>query len=133
MDQRQKLWHGLWENDQVGALDAITDPAHVFGALKDVKTGRIYGLGVRLDRTSFKWPGQSPTAIMSFRSPDGLRPGKDLKPFVNKVVFNSCALFISDNLGTQINGLGHIAHSEDAQIYNGFKIRDVPTEWVTSC
>ena len=58
--------------------------------------------------------------------------GKDLKPFVNnpnKVAFNSCALFISDNLGTQIDGLGHIAHGEDAQIYNGFKIRDVATDF----
>jgi kynurenine formamidase len=97
-----------------------------------VKSGRIYDLGVRLDRTSFKWPGHSPTEIMSFRSPDGLRRGKDLKPFVNnpnKVAFNSCALFISDNLGTQIDGLGHIAHGEDAQIYNGFKIRDVATDF----
>jgi kynurenine formamidase len=120
------------KDDQVGALNAITDPAHVLRALKDVKTGRIYDLGVRLDRTSFKWPGHSPTEIMSFRSPEGLRRGKDLKPFVNnpnKVAFNSCALFISDNLGTQIDGLGHIAHGEDAQIYNGFKIRDVATDF----
>lgn len=120
------------KDDQVGALNAITDPEHVLRALKDVKTGRIYDLGVRLDRTSFKWPGHSPTEIMSFRSPDGLRRGKDLKPFVNnpnKVAFNSCALFISDNLGTQIDGLGHIAHGEDAQIYNGFKARDVATDF----
>ena len=120
------------KDDQIGALNAITDPAHVLRALKDVKTGHIYDLGVRLDRTSFKWPGHSPTEIMSFRSPDGLRRGKDLKPFVNnpnKVAFNSCALFISDNLGTQIDGLGHIARGEDAQIYNGFKIRDVATDF----
>jgi hypothetical protein len=120
------------KDDQVGALNAIINAAHVLRAPKDVKTGRIYDLGVRLDRTSFKWPGHSPTEIMSFRSPDGLRRGKDLKPFVtnpNKVAFNSCALFISDNVGTQIDGLGHIAHGEDAQIYNGFKIRDVATDF----
>ena len=47
----------------------------------------------------------------------------------NKVAFNSCALFISDNLGTQIDGLGHVSHGEDSQIYNGFKIRDVATDF----
>jgi kynurenine formamidase len=120
------------KEDQIGALNAISDPAHVLRAVRDVKIGRVYDLGVRLDRTSFKWPGHSPTEIMSFRSPEGLRRGKDLKPFVNnpnKVAFNSCALFISDNLGTQIDGLGHIAHGEDPQIYNGFKIRDVGTDF----
>ncbi len=120
------------KQDQVGALNAITDAAHVLRALRDVKQGQVYDLGVRLDRTSFKWPGHSPTEIMSYRSPDGLRRGKDLKPFVNnpnKVAFNSCALFISDNLGTQIDGLGHVSHGEDSQIYNGFKIRDVATDF----
>lgn len=120
------------KDDQVGALNAITDPAHVLRALREVKSGKVYDLGVRLDRSSFKWPGHSPTEILSFRSPDGLRRGKDLKPFVsnpNKVAFNSCALFISDNLGTQIDGFAHITHGEDAQVYNGFKIREIGTDF----
>ena len=29
------------KDDQVGALNAITDPAHVLRALQDVKTGRV--------------------------------------------------------------------------------------------
>ena len=35
-----------------------------------------------------------------------------------------CALYISDNLGTQIDGLGHITSGEDNHWYNGFKESD---------
>lgn len=120
------------KDDQVGALNAISDSAHVLRALRDVKTGRVYDLGVRVDRTSFKWPGHSPTEILSFRSPEGLHRGKDLAPFSGggkRIGFNSCALFISDNLGTQIDGFGHITRGEDPQFYNGFRIREHGTDF----
>ena len=81
-----------------GALNAVTGPEHVLKALRAVKTGRVFDLGVPLDRRSYKWPGHSPTEVMSFRSPEGLKRGKDLGPFAadpKGLGFHSCALFIS--------------------------------------
>ena len=60
-------------NDELGALNAITSPAHTLAALRTVKTGKVYDLGVPIDQDSFKWPGHSPTQIMSFRSPAGVK------------------------------------------------------------
>lgn len=109
-------------NDEVGALNAINSPDLILRALRDVKKGRIYDLGVRLDRTSYKWPGHSPTEIISYRSPEGEKRGTD-NPFAahpRKLGWHSCALFISDNIGTQIDGLGHITTGDDNHWYNGF-------------
>lgn len=120
------------KTDEVGALNAITSPALVLRALRDIKTGRIYDLGVRVDRTSFKWPGHSPTEILSFRSPGGLTAGRDLAAFPSKdrnLTFHSCALFISDNVGTQIDGLGHITKGADNHWYNGFREAEHGTDF----
>jgi kynurenine formamidase len=109
--------------DEVGALNAITSPAHVLAALKGVSKGRVYDLGVRVNRTSFKWPGHSPTEVLSYRSPEGVKRGKEVEAFVNNrqgLAWHSCALFISDNVGTQIDGLGHITTGRDNHWYNGF-------------
>ncbi|MBK9166421.1 MAG: cyclase family protein [Bryobacterales bacterium] len=118
-------WGWVWgPDDEVGSLNAITAPDLVLRALRDVKKGRVHDLGVPLDRQSFKWPGHSPTEIMSFRTPVGVKLGKDIPGFANHpqgLAFHSCALFISDNLGTQIDGLGHIVTGADNHWYNGFK------------
>ncbi|MBI1788954.1 MAG: cyclase family protein [Acidobacteria bacterium] len=113
--------------DEVGALNAVTSPAQVLRALREVKTGKVYDLGVRIDHTSYKWPGHSPTAIISYRSPEGVKRGRDIAGFTDhpkKLAFHSCALFISDNVGTQIDGLGHITTGADDHWYNGFRERD---------
>jgi kynurenine formamidase len=120
------------KDDQVGALNAIADPASVLRALREIQTGRVYDLGVPLDRRSYKWPGHSPTEIMSFRSPEGLKRGKDLAAFAanpKQLAFHSCALFISDNVGTQIDGLGHITRGADNHWYNGFREQDHGTDF----
>jgi kynurenine formamidase len=112
-------------DDEVGALNAILTPERTREALAAVRTGRVFDLGVPLDRESYKWPGHSPTSIMSYRSPEGVRRGADISGFgeahPRKLAFHSCALFISDNLGTQIDGLGHITTGDDNHWYNGFK------------
>ena len=111
-------------SDEVGALNAINSQELILRALRDVRTGKVYDLGVRVDRTSYKWPGHSPTEIMSFRSPGGLTVGKDIGGFAEgsrNLGFHSCALFISDNVGTQIDGLGHITKGADNHWYNGFR------------
>jgi kynurenine formamidase len=112
------------KTDEVGALNAIKSPESVLKALRSVRTGRVYDLGVRVDRTSYKWPGHSPTEVMSFRSPGGLTVGRDIAGFGQPgrdLAFHSCALFISDNVGTQIDGLGHITKGTDHHWYNGFR------------
>lgn len=112
------------KQDEVGALNAINSPAQTAASLAAVKKGRVYDLGVRVDRSSYKWPGHSPTEVMSFRSPEGVKTGKDIAGFVNhpkQMAFHSAALFISDNVGTQIDGLGHITKGADNHWYNGFK------------
>ena len=113
--------------DEVGALNAVTAPAQVLAATRSIKTGKIYDLGVPLDHTSYKWPGHSPTSIISYRTPFGVKTQKDVAAFANHpkgLAWHSCALFISDNLGTQIDGLGHITTGPDDHWYNGFKEKD---------
>ncbi len=108
--------------DEVGALNAITGPEHVRRALSDVKTGKVYDLGLLVDRRSYKWPGHSPIEVMTYRSPHG--EGLDEQPIMppeSGMRWHSCALFISDNVGTQIDSLGHIVYGEARHWYNGFK------------
>src|SRR5262249_17477475 len=105
-------------------------PATVRAALGLVKQGKVYDLGVGYDRLSFKWPGHSPGEILSFRTPEGVKRQGDFKPAVDpklnpgKIGWHSCALFINDNVATQIDGLGHVTVGEDNHWYNDFKEAD---------
>lgn len=127
--QRGKGWGPFGKDDEVGALNAM-NPASVRAALGLVKQGKIYDLGVPFDHTSYKWPGHSPTVIMTFRSPEGIQRQGDFQAAVDpqsnpeRIAWHSCALFINDNVGTQIDGLGHITEGADHRWYNGFKEAD---------
>ncbi len=121
-----KGWGAVWgKDDEVGALNAMTEESKL-AALQLVKTGKVYDLGVTYSRNSYKWPGHSPGEIMSFRSPEGVKRQGDFAPVVDAVgnparmAWHSSALFISDNVATQIDGLGHITAGEDNHWYNGF-------------
>ena len=122
---KDKGFGWVWgRDDQLRAIQAVLSPDRVLNAVQSVKKGKVYDLGVPLDRHSYKWPGHSATSIVSFRSPVGVKTEKDIGVFtghVSKLAFHSCALYISDNLGTQIDGLGHITKGEDNHWYNGFK------------
>lgn len=115
-------------DDTTGALNAILTPERILKSFQSVKTGKVYDLGVPLDQSSYKWPGHSPTSIVSYRGPEGVKRGGDIpgmgEEHPKKLAFHSCALYISDNLGTQIDGLGHITTGEDNHWYNGFKEAD---------
>lgn len=121
-----KGWGPWGKDDEVGSLNAMSADT-VKAALGLVKQGKVYDLGVDYDSESFRWPGHSPGAIMTFRNPEGVfrqgdfKPATDPKLNPNKVGWHSCALFISDNVGTQIDGLGHITATKDNHWYNGFK------------
>ena len=118
-------WGWVWgKDDEVGALNAMT-PQSVLEAVALVKQGKIYDLGIDYDRTSYKWPGHSPGEIISFRTPEGVKRQQDLDftaPSANpaRLAWHSCALFINDNVATQIDSLGHITTGEDDHWYNGF-------------
>ncbi|MCI0420454.1 MAG: cyclase family protein, partial [Acidobacteria bacterium] len=127
-------WGWIWgKEDEVGSLNAI-NPSMVLKAISLVKQGKVYDLGVSYDRTSYKWPGHSPGEVLSFRTPEGVKRQKDLDftlPAANKagLAWHSSALFINDNVATQIDGLGHITTGEDNHWYNGFKEADWGGNW----
>src|SRR5262249_34987043 len=124
-----KGWGGWGEKDEVGSLNAMT-PESIKKALALVKTGKVYDLGVPYDRQSFKWPGHSPGEIIMYRSPEGVKREGDFKPAIDPdlnpegIAWHSCAIFMNDNVGTQIDGLAHITAGKDNHWYNGFKEAD---------
>jgi kynurenine formamidase len=130
--QKGKGWGWIWgKNDEVGALNAQT-PESIKRALALVKRGKVYDLGIGYDRTSFKFAGHSPGEVMRFRSPEGLKRGKDVGDVVSAragTAWHSSALFISDNVATQIDGLGHITTGQDDHWYNGFREADHGTDF----
>lgn len=124
-----KGWGWIWgKDDELGAMNSRTDATRL-EALRLAKSGKVYDLGVTYSRNSFKWPGHSPGEVITFRSPEGVKRQKD-HPFVLPGVnssgqgWHSCALFINDNVATQIDGLGHVTIGNDDHWYNGFKEAD---------
>ena len=131
--QKGKGWGWVWgANDEVGSLNEMTDASRS-AALRLAAQGKVYDLGVTYDRTSYKWPGHSPGEIIAFRTPEGVKRQGDLPALVSenptKTAWHSCALFINDNVATQIDGLGHATEGEDDHWYNGFKERDWGGNW----
>jgi kynurenine formamidase len=112
--------------DEVGALNEMTDASRQ-AALRLATQGRAYDLGLPYDRNSYRWPGHNPGEIMTFRTPEGVARQRDL-PFTTPeggnaghTRWHSSAMFISDNVATQIDGLAHITHGEDNHWYNNFR------------
>ncbi|NOG72253.1 cyclase family protein [Roseicella sp. DB1501] len=125
-----KGWGWVWgAQDEVGALNEMTDQSRA-AALRLASQGKTYDLGLPYDRNSYRWPGHNPGEIISFRTPEGVARQQDL-PFTTPqggntghTRWHSSAMFISDNVATQIDGLAHITHGEDNHWYNGFKESD---------
>jgi kynurenine formamidase len=133
--QKGKGWGWIWgKDDEVGSLNAMT-PATIKDATALIKIGKVYDLGVPYDRESFKWPGHSPGEVLTFRSPEGVKRQGDFKSVLDpktnpqKMAWHSSALFINDNVATQIDGLGHITVGDDNHWYNGFKESDHGGNW----
>src|SRR5688572_482864 len=126
-------WGWVWgKDDEVGALNEMSDASRL-AALRLVRQGKVHDLGVTYDRTSYKWPGHSPGEIIAFRTPEGVKRQRDLPGIVNGnalgTAWHSCALFINDNVATQIDGLGHVTAGEDNHWYNGFTEEDWGGNW----
>jgi kynurenine formamidase len=122
-------WGWVWgKDDEVGSLNAMSDQSRL-AALRLATEGKSYDLGITYSRRSFKWPGHSPGEIISFRSPTGESTQKDV-PIVDPKTnpsgtrWHSNAMFMNDNVATQIDGLGHITVGNDHHWYNGYKEAD---------
>lgn len=131
--EKNKGWGWVWgKTDEIGSLNEMTDASRL-AALRLVQTGKTYDLGLLYDRTSYKWPGHSPGEIISFRTPEGVKRQKDLSDLVqnnsSKTAWHSCALFINDNVATQIDGLAHATAGDDDHWYNGFTEKDWGGNW----
>jgi kynurenine formamidase len=124
-----KGWGWIWgKDDELGSLNAMTDATRA-AALSLASRGETFDLGLNYSRRSFKWPGHNPGEIISFRSPEGIErmgdpdaPPPSANP--DKVFWHSDAMFLSDNIATQIDGLAHITAGDDHHWYNGFKEAD---------
>lgn len=119
----------VWgRSDEVGALNTL-GPDDVKAAVGLVRQGKVYDMGITYDRSSYKWPGHSPGEVLSFRTPEGVKRQND-NTFTQGpgnstgTAWHSCSLFISDNVATQIDGLGHATEGDDDHWYNGFKEKD---------
>jgi kynurenine formamidase len=129
-----KGWGWIWgKDDQVGSLNAMTDASRA-AALSLARNGQIFDLGLPYSRRSYKWPGHSPGEIITFRSPDGIdrMQDPDAPPSAgnpDKVLWHSAALFINDNVATQIDGLAHITAGDDYHWYNGFREAEWGGDW----
>jgi len=132
--EKGKGWGWIWgKDDEVGALNALSNQSRA-AALALATRGEVFDLGMTYSRRSFKWFGHSPGEIVTFRSPDGVhRMGDpDAPPPASNpdhVYWHSAALFISDNVATQIDGLAHITAGLDFHWYNGFKESDWGGDW----
>ena len=122
-------WGWVWgDDDEVGSLNEMTDATRL-AALRIASHGQVFDLGVAYDRDSFKWPGHSPGEVMTFRSPEGIRRQGDFPPAKTGTTWHSCALFVSDNVATQIDGLCHAVQGDDNHWYNGFTEREWGGDW----
>ncbi len=131
--EKGKGWGWVWgKEDEVGSLNEMTDATRL-AAFQSIKQGEVYDLGVAYDRTSYKWPGHNPGEIISFRTPEGVKRQGDSPALVtqnpSQTAWHSCAVFVNDNVATQIDGLGHATEGEDNHWYNGFREQDWGGNW----
>ena len=129
--ERGKGWGWVWgDDDQLGNLNELS-PELTLKALSLVKEGKVYDLGLMYDRNSYRFEGHNPGEIISFRTPDGLNTQEDLDFVTSEednslnTAWSSNALFISDNVATQIDSFGHIYEGSPPEAYNGYRSEEI--------
>lgn len=128
-------WGWVWgDEDQLGNLNEL-GPELTQKALSHVKDGKVYDLGLMYERRSYKFAGHSPGEIISFRTPTGMLNQEDLDFVTSEEdnstnsTFMSNALFISDNVATQIDSFGHFYEGDPPHTYNDFRYEDILSDW----
>lgn len=119
--ERSRGWGWVWgDGDEVGALNALTAET-TLAAMREVTQGKVFDLGVVMDKTSYLAPAHVGTEVVAYRTPLGLLnegiPGFDDRAGIS---FNTSMVVISDHAGTQIDGLCHATFGEDRHWYNGY-------------
>jgi len=115
-------WGWIWgEHDQVGALNAIT-LASILESLGNVSYGRVFDLGLRMERGSFVAPVHAHTEVIAYRTSRGLFHEGLFPSGPDAVSFNTTMVMLSDHAGTQIDGLCHATYGHDHHWYNGFTV-----------
>ena len=129
--QRGRGWGWVWgRDDELGALNELS-PELARKALARARRGRVYDLGLEYDRRSYKFAGHASGEITTYRSPQGLLLQRDQPDVIDPVsnslrtTYASCLNTISDNVATQIDGLGHIYEGDPPHAYNGFRASEV--------
>jgi kynurenine formamidase len=120
--ERGRGWGWIWgEEDEIGALNAMTEES-VREALAGVSQGRVFDLGLTVDRSSYLSPFHVKTSITSHRTARDFKRDLELDPA--GVSFNTSLVVVSDHAGTQIDGLCHATWGSDDHFYNGFTSAD---------
>ncbi len=128
-------WGWVWgDDDQLGNLNELS-PELTKKALAQVNEGKVYDLGLTYERRSYKFAGHSPGEIISFRTPTGMFSQEDLDNVMDEegnstnASFTSNALFISDNVATQLDTFGHFYEGDPPHTYNGYRYEDIQSDW----
>jgi len=111
-------WNSKWgEDDTLGALNNLTSQG-VRDAVRLVKTGKVYALGVP---TGPDTPAYGNRTITVQRTPG---PGSDFTPNnTQRVTSFDERVVTSMGIGTQIDGLAHLG--VDHHYYNGIEGKDL--------
>ena len=103
-------------DDEIGAANRVT-PASVLEAIKLIKTGKVYSLGITVDSKTPAFPPRG----MSLQI---VQPGQveGRRPFPNGVTYNDDVWQGWFGIGPQIDGFGHVGH--EGVYYNCNKATD---------
>ena len=94
------------------------------------RTGRVFDLGLTLDRGSFGWGGHIGTEVVPFRTAHGIKTMGDLMPpDAESMSFQTSMIMLSDHAGTQIDALCHATSGRDDHWYNGAAAADHATDF----
>jgi kynurenine formamidase len=112
----QASWYpSKWgPNDEIGAANYMT-AATALQAVRLVKTGKVYSLGITVSTTTPAYPPR--TCSIYIVQPGQTGSAEGLGP--THTTYNDDILNCWTGIGTQLDGLGHIGVGD--RYYNGFK------------
>jgi len=118
----QTSWYpSKWgANDEIGSANYMT-PATAMQAVKLVKSGKVYSLGITVSTTTPAYPPR--TCSLYIVQPGQAGSSEGLGN--THTTYNDDILNCWNGIGTQIDGLGHIGVGD--RYYNGLKWGDFAT------